>query len=85
MQPFDPSRKCPKCGHDQVRVSYCNKERWQHYGDARDVYEVAVGDDGDDCEHLHRICERCHYEWVEACLSGEDGGGERTEEAGDGR
>jgi hypothetical protein len=65
LPPLDLTAKCPKCGHDDVTV------RWHDAGyigrtKACEFY-TATRKFGDDLNHMHRRCERCHYEWIEAC------------------
>ena len=53
---YNPSAKCPKCGHEVVFTSY-QKQR---------SYTCLSG--CSDGEHLHRTCQRCQYQWPEAVL-----------------
>lgn len=50
---------CPKCGHEEVSTRYCGLgfERLPHCNDPRPHLE-----------HLHRTCQNCVYDWLEACL-----------------
>lgn len=64
MQPFDPTRKCPKCGCGQILTTHCDpNERptiWsiKSMGPCKDIEE----------EHLDRRCKRCRYLWQEKTL-----------------
>lgn len=60
---FNEAATCPKCGYDEINVRYCIapqplKKCW---------FVLRFG--SNNREHLHRVCNRCHYEWLEACLS----------------
>ena len=57
LPPYDFLAKCPKCGHKDVHTGYCASGR------PAMICWLIVDD-----EHLHRYCQRCHYEWLEACL-----------------
>jgi hypothetical protein len=54
---YNSKHKCPKCRYGAVKTTYCG-------GSQRMACELGVGG-----EHLHRICQRCNYIWVEKCLS----------------
>ena len=62
MKIYDETALCPKCGNEDVRVSYCERPR-----PARACWPSIEADDKDG-EHFHRKCSRCHYEWLELCL-----------------
>ncbi len=62
LKPFNPEARCPKCGHDTVKTRYCR-------GGPDSDYRDLCWDKGLNREHLHRNCERCHYEWEEACIN----------------
>ena len=64
MKPFNSKVVCPKCGYPSVHVHHCYGE--PHAPDWIKSY-CARNQKG---EHLHRRCERCNYEWLEACLKG---------------
>jgi hypothetical protein len=54
---FNAVAGCPKCGYGDICTTYCAHEQpaclcWCRV----------------DGEHLHRICRRCGYEWLAACL-----------------
>lgn len=57
---YEQHHPCPKCGNTNSHLQY-----------------VAASDaPGEHCakhagthEHLHRQCKRCHYAWIERCLS----------------
>ena len=53
---FNPKSRCPACGHDKVGAKYCTGLRADcELGAARG--------------HIHRICRRCGYGWIEGCLN----------------
>lgn len=56
LPPFDPSAKCPKCGHDQVST------RWKKAVPGH-IFAHGVP------EWLMRHCARCEFNWDEACVS----------------
>ena len=58
MKKYDPKSKCPKCGEKKVNTWYCKGNSFA-YGTICHVEEK---------EHLHRNCQRCHYEWLETAL-----------------
>ena len=56
MEQFNSKATCPKCGIKDIGSSYC-------MGNANNIrcyYDIN--------EHIHRICVRCQYQWVEKCL-----------------
>lgn len=64
MEPFDPERRCPKCGHDDVTVSYVRSHRsWSDTPCGATIHDHKY------VEHLDRHCQRCHYIWAEAVLA----------------
>lgn len=69
MKPFSPTSKCPKCGTDDVRA--------RHEPDIEHDpcwYDRTYKPAGKWPKHefIRRTCNRCKYEWLEACLSLED-------------
>ena len=56
MENYNPKAKCPKCGINDVGSSYCMGIN----ANARCYYGIR--------EHIHRLCMRCQYQWVEKCL-----------------
>ena len=58
MKAFDEKATCPKCSHASVSITH--QRRYLvgicHYGDCSAD------------EHLHRRCQRCGYQWAEACI-----------------
>jgi hypothetical protein len=83
LRRFDADRECPKCGTPDVAFTWCpGHQRAGHYGPLDGRY-VSYGR----ClkgEHLHRHCQACHYEWLEACraraLDGIDDAGGATDQ-----
>ncbi len=63
MKPFDATAKCPKCGSDNIHTSSCPGGQERLYGKLCDSDTPAYK-----FEHLHRRCERCGYEWLEATI-----------------
>lgn len=55
---FDPNSPCAKCGHVGASTTYCPGSL-----DPKHLPGCEC-----QCEHLHRRCARCGYEWLEACL-----------------
>lgn len=53
---FDASRKCVKCGHDDISAQFEEASEYGHY-----PCHVT-------CEHIHRRCRRCGYAWIELPL-----------------
>jgi hypothetical protein len=61
MNKFNPKAKCSKCGHTKIRTWYCNNILYGSICYDSEFYYNKK-------EHLHRGCERCHFEWLELCL-----------------
>ena len=66
MRKYNSKAKCPKCGHNHILV--------RHEGPISDDpcwYDRRYTPVGKwpENEYMHRTCERCKYEWPEACLS----------------
>lgn len=59
MKIYDPTRKCIKCGGDDVSTTWMQDN--SNYTNCYRVNHV-------DAEHMDRRCRRCGYEWAEACL-----------------
>jgi len=59
MKPFDEKATCPKCGCAEIRTHYCAGYDWMKWG------SCTLDRNG---QHLHRTCQRCHFEWPEKCL-----------------
>ena len=55
LSAFNPQSKCPKCGHDDIAITY---HGYVKYGCSLLLYSG---------EHLCRYCRRCSYKWAEAC------------------
>lgn len=54
---------CPKCGHSDVRIAYCDSSPT-----LRPWSSVVKSHEDDYCgmhdpEHFHRSCRRCSYRW----------------------
>lgn len=62
MEPFNAEGLCPKCGADLVGVTWCAGGEWWSSRHSR----------CNTIEHLHRLCTRCSYEWLESCLDVKD-------------
>lgn len=60
LQPLNLEATCPKCGHDDIGVSY---HRLWPYQPGCDCFGRGR------MEHMRRDCRRCHYDWAEACLA----------------
>jgi ssDNA-binding Zn-finger/Zn-ribbon topoisomerase 1 len=63
LEPFDPERRCPKCGHDTIHTQYSNGRTFSWKGGCYDCPRERDG------EHLDRRCERCSYRWSEAVVA----------------
>lgn len=65
LPPYDPDRACEKCGQvEEAGTRYCGgplpySPTWNQTCERAVVRHI-------DVEHLHRICGRCGYEWLEA-------------------
>ena len=59
MKEFDPQAKCEKCGDERVNTFYCPGGPDRVWG------RLCTWNEG---EHLHRTCQRCLYQWKEACI-----------------
>lgn len=57
IEPFNAQSKCPKCSGEEVKTHYCKGVYFS--------WECRSGKGG---EHLHRVCNRCHYEWLQAVI-----------------
>lgn len=57
LSPLKPEGHCPKCGHKRVLMIYCKGT--DPYNATRCYFRFGR-------DHLHRRCNRCHYEWHEA-------------------
>ncbi len=58
MIDFNPEGKCPKCEHKELKTFYCVGSQFS--------WRCGLETEG---EHLHRKCQRCHYEWLEKCTN----------------
>lgn len=56
MEIYKQDAACVKCGHMIIRDIYCGGKR-------RRIVCRVYG-----AGHIHRICENCGYEWLEAPL-----------------
>lgn len=57
MQPFNPEAKCAKCGSDDIHSKFCYRRvcwKWPNRIEGE--------------QHMHRYCQICRYDWVEAPL-----------------
>jgi len=65
MKDFNPNIKCPKCGHEEVKVYHMEKVRFSS------DYLREYKEDGDPVlkEHLRRECLRCHFSWPENIIN----------------
>lgn len=57
IPPFNPKATCSQCGYDDIMTRWCPGGCKDILGDIRPI----VG-------HLHRICKRCAFEWLEATI-----------------
>jgi len=62
---YNPDAKCPKCDYLNVNSVYCEEPQV-----AEICYEFTYRE-AELQEHIHRTCQCCHYEWLEAALSAE--------------
>lgn len=49
--PYVEDLECPKCGHDNVEIRWCNEDG---------LFCKYTADP----EHFHRTCYRCDYCWI---------------------
>lgn len=61
LYPFDPEKKCDKCGGNDIYTGYYNRSDDSFYCG----YSTNCRIYG---EHMHRSCRRCGYQWVENIL-----------------
>ena len=54
---YDSEAKCPKCGHEVISTCFCQR------GYSSDICWPWI-----EKEHLHRHCQRCHFEWLELTI-----------------
>lgn len=81
LPPFDPQARCPKCGGEMGTRYHWTMEAFRFgHRDSGDLsfcghvfddwlmtnYNQRLPDETS--EHLHRVCVRCGYEWLEACI-----------------
>lgn len=59
FKPYDAEGTCPKCGCADVITWYCENIGSYYLKSCYHKFRS---------EHLHRACQRCHYEWHEACV-----------------
>ena len=57
---YNPNVTCRKCGCTDIKTEYCEHKG----GRLMEICWCKVDD-----EHMHRTCERCRYEWLEAVLN----------------
>lgn len=50
---FDTKCKCPKCGHNRIKMKFCTGRVLCPFPAVRD--------------HMHRDCPRCGFSFVQAC------------------
>ena len=66
LPPFEPSATCPKCGYTGITTRYHDRVKaWCDEVGLPPEYTRARDEFG---EHLMRLCDRCKYEWAEACI-----------------
>lgn len=61
---YNESGACSKCGNKEVSTRYCQCGGQWNYDLS---YPICRGE-GTPPEHLHRVCKRCCFEWLEAIL-----------------
>jgi len=64
LQPFNPLARCQKCGNFDVGTIY--------RPDTKDYYCKDHREEIQGLEHMHRVCGRCRYVWVERPLMEEE-------------
>lgn len=63
LPPFNPDAKCPKCGFEQITVRF-------KYAKPGQTLSRSEAVDAGASEWLLRHCERCQFNWDEACVEG---------------
>lgn len=63
LPPYAENATCPKCGHDDINVSY---SKGTSFGALGCAYYCSLR--GSIKEHLDRTCNRCHYQWAESVI-----------------
>jgi len=58
---FQLKTSCPKCGNSHASISFCDDLRCLVVQQRK----CFVG------EHIDRVCIRCGYRWMEACVDAE--------------
>lgn len=59
IKPYAGPVQCPMCAHRDVTVEYCGRV----LETSRRKASCRGNETGND--HLHRVCRRCGYEWLE--------------------
>lgn len=62
LGPGAPQLSCPKCGHAETGMSYCDGCDLRPSVGFGSKHADDVCDHGD-VEHFHRSCARCRYRW----------------------
>ena len=60
LKPFNEEAKCPKCDGDDLNTIWLPKRDERRYGKR---YNYNAPEE----ECIKRMCERCRFEWYEAC------------------
>jgi hypothetical protein len=60
MKPFDPKRKCEKCGHEGKKL--VENDTVIVFRPAADTTYMTETD------KLLRTCKRCGFQWLEQCV-----------------
>jgi hypothetical protein len=60
MEPYNLTARCPKCGCDDIKSNYCDGRYCELKLSSLDPHRW---------DHIHRVCQRCHYLWPEAPIA----------------
>ena len=63
LKAYNPSATCPKCGAADVKTAYCKDKYPSSF-----ALCYNLGERGKAPEHFHRVCQCCHYGWLEATI-----------------
>lgn len=66
LEEYNPKAKCSKCGYKTVGTIYCDQKLLNEEHVMCTDY-IGMGSRKEQ-EHLHRVCERCKFEWIERCI-----------------
>lgn len=62
LKPFDAAASCPMCGSTTVVAKFCQREHGKY------LFGIAIKNGQ---KHMHRVCSRCSFRWLEGVLQPE--------------